>query len=131
MNGNNPTPIQKFSLGATNTPLSSSGGGTTRSVFKDVVVTKMLDGLSVPLLTAAAKGTQIAELNIEVFEIGKSAPFATYKFESVLVTADLLGSSETALSEQVSFNFERIKSEIFLNGTLYRSCYDVKQAASC
>lgn len=132
LNGNNPTPIQQFSLGATNPGGTLGGGGTPPPVvFKDLIVTKMLDGLSLPLLTAASKGTVLPELDITVFEIGKSAPFAIYEFTNVTVTADLLGSSVTALNEQVSFNYETIKSDIIVNGTLFHSCYELKQARSC
>jgi len=133
MNGNNPTPIQQFSLGATNTGGSASGGGggAGKASFQDLVVTKMLDGLSLPLLSAAATGMHLKNVEIDVFDVGSSIPFATYVFEDVIVTADLIGSSQTALNEQVSFNYAKITSDITVNGTTFHSCYDLSLAKSC
>jgi type VI secretion system secreted protein Hcp len=133
MNGNNPTPIKAFSIGATNTgDLSSGGGGGAGKVdFQNLNVSKLLDGMSVPLLTAAATGKHIKDVTIDVFEIGNSAPFATYVFQDALVTSDLLGSSQNAFSEQVSFNFAKIISDITVGGVTFHSCFDLKANTSC
>ena len=134
MNGDNPTPIQAFSLGATNSGDIGGvggGGGAGKVSFADLHVTKMVDGLSVPLLKATATGLHIQDVKIEVSNIGSGTPFAIYTFTDVLVTSDLLGSSQNSVSESVSFNFAKIASSITLNGMTFTSCYDVKLAKSC
>jgi type VI secretion system secreted protein Hcp len=133
MNGNQPTPIKAFSIGATNTgDLSSGGGGGAGKVdFQNLNVSKLLDGMSVPLLSAAATGKHIKDVTIEASEIGSSTPFATYVFQDALVTSDLLGSSQNSLGEQVSFNFAKIISDITVGGGSFHSCFDLKANASC
>src|SRR4029450_9705204 len=82
LNNGNATPIFSFSLGATNTDSSSGvGGGAGKVTFANLVVSKMLDGDSVPLLQAAATGQIFRNLVIEVFAVGSSVPFAIYTFE--------------------------------------------------
>jgi type VI protein secretion system component Hcp len=132
LNGNNPTPIFSFSLGATNTAsTSSSGGGAGKVTFADLVVTKMLDGDSVPLLQATATGQVLPRLVIDVSTFGSHTPFATYTFEDVTVTSNVIGSSASVVSEQVAFDYRRITSDVTLNGQTFHSCFDVKALASC
>jgi type VI secretion system secreted protein Hcp len=135
MNGNQPTPIFTFSLGATNTasgPIGGGGGGGIgKASFQDLSVTKMLDGMSLALLTAAATGDHIAHVTIAVFEPGAATPFATYVFSQVFVTADLLGSSQSAITEQVSFKYSKIESHVIFNGMTFDSCYDVVEQKGC
>jgi type VI secretion system secreted protein Hcp len=132
MNGNNPTPIQAFTIGATNTGAVSGGGGGTGKVdFQNLSVIKFLDGMSVQLLSAAATGRHIKDVKIEVFQIGTSTPFATYTFQDALVSADLLGSSQNALGEQVAFDFGKIISDITISGMSFHSCFDIKANLTC
>ena len=130
LNGNNPTPIFSFSLGATNSA-STSGAGAGKVTFSDLVVSKMLDGDSVPLLQAAATGQVFRNLVIEVSSVGNSAPFATYTFEDVTVTSNVLGSSDSTVNEQDAFDFRRISSDVTLNGQTFHSCFDIKALSSC
>src|SRR5262249_49487509 len=67
LNGGNTTPIVSFSLGATNSASTASGGGAGKVTFANLVVSKLLDGDSVPLLQAAATGQVFKSLVIEVF----------------------------------------------------------------
>ena len=133
LNGNNPTPILNFGLGATNPGSTSTGGGSGsgKVTFQDLAVTKMLDGMSVALMSAAATGTHLKTVQIEAFAIGASTPFAVYLFEDALVTASVLGSSGDAMSESVTFNFARIVSDITLLGNTFHSCYDIRQNKMC
>jgi type VI secretion system secreted protein Hcp len=132
MNGGQPTPILAFSLGATNTGVVGGGGGGAGKVsFQDLSVSKLLDGMSVSLLRAAATGNHIKAMLIEVFEIGSSSPFAVYTFEDVFVTADVFGASNQAPSENVSFNFAKIISDVTFGGTTFHTCYDVKNNIPC
>jgi type VI protein secretion system component Hcp len=133
MNSNNPTPIQAFSIGGSNSGTASSGGGggAGKASFSDLNVSKFIDGLSVPLLKAVATGQHIPFVKIEVFEIGSPTPFAVYTFSNALVTADVLGSSINQVSEQAAFNYSKIASSITLNGIQYDSCWDLAASKSC
>jgi type VI protein secretion system component Hcp len=130
LNGNNPAPILSFSLGAAN-DVSTSGAGAGKVTFSDLVVSKGLDGDSVPLLQAAATGQIFKSLAIEVSSLGSSVPFATYTFEDVTVTSTVLGSSNSTVNEQDAFDFRRITSDVTLNGQSFHSCFDIKALASC
>src|SRR6185295_2598921 len=100
LNSGNPTPIFSFSLGATSSVSSGgAGGGAGKVTFANLVVSKMLDADSVPLLQAAATGQIFRSLVIEVLASGSNEPFATYTFEDVIVTSNVLGSS-TSVNEQ-------------------------------
>jgi type VI protein secretion system component Hcp len=132
LNANNPTPIFGFTLGATNTTSTTGGGGGAGTVtFANLVVSKMLDGDSVPLLQAAATGQHLRSLVIEVSAAGSNVPFATYTFDDVVVASTALGSSTSAINEQDAFDFSRITSDVTLNGQTFHSCFDVKALTSC
>jgi len=131
LNSGNPTPIFSFSLGA-NSSVSSggAGGGAGKVTFANLVVSKMLDADSVPLLQAAATGQIFRSLVIEVLPVGGSDPFAIYTFEDVVVTSNVIGSS-TSVNEQDAFDFRRITSDVTLNGQTFHSCFDIKSLSSC
>lgn len=132
LNGNNATPIQSFSLGATNSASTTgTGGGVGKTTFSDLLVSKSLDGDSVPLLQAAATGQIFKSLAIEVFHTGSSVPFAVYTFEDVSVTSNVLGSSDATVNEQDAFDFRKITSDVTLNGQTFHTCFDVKTLSSC
>ena len=132
LNGNNPTPILSFSLGATNSASASgAGGGVGKATFSDLVVSKLLDGDSVPLLQAAATGQVLRSLVIEVSLVGSSVPFAVYTFEDVTVSSNVLGSSNGTVNEQDAFDFRKITSDVTLNGQTFHSCFDIKALSSC
>ena len=132
VNGANPTPIFGFTLGATNSSTTSGGGaGAGKVTFANLVVSKMLDGDSVPLLQAAATGQVLRTLVIDVFAAGTNVPFATYTFEDAVVTSNVLGSSTSAVNEQDAFDFRRITSDVTVNGQTFHSCFDIKAFSSC
>ena len=100
LNADNPTPILNFNVGASNptTIGSASGGaGAGKVSFSALNVTKMLDGLSVALPRAAAPGQHFPHVTIEVFEAGRTSPFAIYTFGLVFVTSDVIGSGENGV----------------------------------
>lgn len=134
LNGNNPTPIQSFSLGGSNpTTIGSStgGAGTGKVNFADLNVLKYVDGLSVPLVKAMATGQHFNFVKIEVFEVGTPAPFATYTFSTAFVSSDLIGSDVNRVSESVSFAFGKIASSIIVNGATFNSCWDIIMNRGC
>jgi type VI protein secretion system component Hcp len=132
INGNNPTAIQSFSLGANDTlSASGSGGGAGKVSFANLAVSKELDADSVPLLQAAATGQVLKTVVISLFTARDSAPFATYTFEDVLVTSNVIGAASSSTSEQDTFDFRRITSDVSINGQTFHSCFDVKASTSC
>lgn len=133
MNGDLPTPISGFSLGATNPAVigGGGGGGAGKVTFQDLSVSKQLDGMSVSLLSAAATGKHIKDVKIEVFEVDASSPFATYTFQDALVTSDVFGASNQAPAENVSFNFAKVISDVTVGGSTFHSCYDIQANMSC
>ena len=128
VNGGAATPIATFSLGATDA-LSSTGIG--KVTFSNLVVSKSLDGDSIPLLQAASTGRILASLAIDVFDSGGAAPFATYTFDDVIVTSTVLGSATSVVSEQDAFDFRRITTDVTVNGQTFHSCFDIKALTSC
>jgi type VI protein secretion system component Hcp len=132
INDNNPATIQSFSLGATDTlSTSGSGGGAGKVSFANLAVSKGLDADSVPLLQAATTGQTLKTVIIEVFASRDSAPFATYTFEDVIVTSNVIGAANSSTSEQDAFDFRRITSDVTINGQAFHSCFDVKASTSC
>ena len=132
INDNNPTTIQSFSLGATDTlSTSGSGGGAGRVSFANLAVSKGLDADSVPLLQAATTGQVLKSVVIDVFASRDAAPFATYTFEDVIVTSNVIGAANSSTSEQDAFDFRRITSDVSINGQTFHSCFDVKTSTSC
>jgi type VI protein secretion system component Hcp len=132
INDNSPTTIQSFSLGATDTlSTSASGGGAGKVLFANLAVSKGLDADSVPLLQAAATGQTLKTVVIDVFASRDGAPFATYTFEDVIVTSNVIGAANSSTSEQDAFDFRRITSDVSINGQTFHSCFDVKTSTSC
>ena len=134
INGGAPTPIRSFQLGATNptTIGSASGGaGSGKVTFSDLSVSKMVDAYSVQLLKASAQGTHFTDLTIQAFEVGASVPFATYLFNQVFVTSDVLGSNGNSVNEAVTFAFATITSDVTIGGVTFHSCWDQALNRSC
>ena len=132
INDNYPAAIQSFSLGATDTlSTSGSGAGAGKVSFANLTVSKGLDADSVPLLQAAATGQVLKTVVIDVFASRDSAPFATYTFEDVVVTSNVIGAANSTTSEQDAFDFRRITSDVSINGQTFHSGFDVKTSTSC
>ena len=126
------TPISAFTLGATDTvSTTTAGGGASKVTFSNLVVTKTLDGVSVPLLQAASTGQHLATLSIDVFNAGSATPFATYTFEDVIVASAVFGSATSLVSEQDAFDFGKITADVTINGQTFHSCFDVRNLRSC
>ena len=127
------TPILAFGTGAINSGTVGGGGGGGAGVttFADFAVTKLLDAFSVPLLQAAATGTHIQQVKIEVFEIGSPTPFATYSLLDALITSDTIGSSVSQITENVSFTYTKIATSITLGGVTFDACFDRVNNTSC
>ena len=129
IDGVGPTPITNFTMGGTNTP-DSSGTGGSQTEFSPLNVTKMLDGLSVLLLTKLSRGEQLNEIKIDAFG-PDGAPLATYKFREAMVVADLVGASTMSLLEQVTLTFHILESDVYVGGTTFHSCWDTFRNKAC
>jgi type VI protein secretion system component Hcp len=133
INDGNPTTILSFSLGATDTATvaDGSGAGVGKVSFANLTVSKGLDADSVPLLQAASTGQVLKSVVIDVFAGHDTVPFATYTFEDVLVTSNVIGAANSSTNEQDAFDFRRITSDVTINGETFHSCFDVKAGTSC
>ena len=69
--------------------------------------------------------------SLDILAAVSSTPFAIYKFYNALVTSDVFGSSQDGMSEQVSFNFTKIESDITVGATSFHSCYDILANKPC
>lgn len=128
-----PAPIINFTLGGTNaTTIGSAtgGAGAGKVAFSPLKVTKMLDGLSVVLLTHMSTGTHFSEVKIEAFGPG-NALLATYRFKTAFVVADLVGSSIMSLTEEATLVFGILESDIEVNGTTVHSCWNQITNTDC
>jgi len=127
-----PAPIINFSLGGNNPTTiggATGGAGAGKIAFSPLHVTKMLDGLSVLLLTHLANGQHFKEVKIEVFDAG--ALIATYRLHTAFVTSDIVGGSSMSLSEEVVFAFGELESDVVFGGTTYHSCWNAITNTSC
>lgn len=128
-----PIPIINFSVGGTN-PTSigsaSGGAGAGKISFSPLKVTKMLDSVSVLLLTHMASGQHFKEVKIEVFGAG-NVLLATYKFGTVFVTSDIVGGASMSLTEDAIFAFGKLQSDVNVGGSTFNSCWDQISNSSC
>jgi type VI protein secretion system component Hcp len=131
-----PSPVLALSFGASN-PVSigsgSGGAGAGKVSWSSMNIMKMLDGLSVPLLMAASTGAALPEVIITVFDV--SGPgrtqIAKYTLETAFVESSQFSSSSSSIGESVSFAFQKITSDITINGATFHSCWDVAANGSC
>jgi type VI protein secretion system component Hcp len=128
-----PTPIVNFTLGGTNSTTIGSatgGAGAGKVAFAPLTVTKMLDSLSIVLLTHLANGNHFKEVKIEVFGAG-NVLIATYKLKTAFVTGDVVGGESMSLTEQTTFVFGVLESDVTVGGTTFHSCWNQITNASC
>lgn len=129
-----PTPITAFSFGeSTTTSITSgsTGAGAGKAIFSNIVVSKMLDGVSVQLLKTAADSGHFSKVTIRAFNVGSSTPFAIYEFDLVFVASDAIGGDGNSLNESVTFIVGTIRTNITLGGTAYQTCWDVVNNTAC
>lgn len=128
-----PSPIINFNLGGANTTTIGSatgGAGAGKLAFAPLLVTKKLDALSIPLLKRLANGGHFEEVKLEVFGPGNTL-IATYKFHTAFVTADVIGGSSMTLTEDVTFVFGALESDVLVDGVPYHSCWDSVTNRAC
>lgn len=110
--------IDSFSFGVSNAQNSnSSGGGVSKPVFSPVNITKRLDSTSPTLFEDAASGKHIKNAILDLVSVGGDKPHKTmeYTFEDVRLTSVALsGASGGVPSESVSFVYDKLKIQAFL-----------------
>jgi len=87
----------------------SSVRSAAGAVFEDIVITKELDKSSTKLAESIAMGEVIPKVE---FELTSSAgTYYKYELTNVMVTSySVSGDSDDRLTEQISLNFEEIKT---------------------
>jgi type VI secretion system secreted protein Hcp len=95
----------------TGTFQSGSGGGTGKSSFNDISVTKYVDVASPNLMLFCANGKHVAKATITVRKAGENPlEYLTIKLTKVLVSSYTTGGSgsDERLTENVSLNFAQV-----------------------
>jgi type VI secretion system secreted protein Hcp len=104
--------VESWSWGLTQTGGVGRLAGTPS--FSDFHFTKRTDRASVPLFFRSASGARISEATLTVSRDGEARfEFLTITFSDLLVSSFQQGSAEGAErpTEQISFNYEKIKVE--------------------
>jgi type VI secretion system secreted protein Hcp len=96
------------------------GGGTGKANFQDISFTKYVDLASPDLMYACAAGKHVPKAKLIVRKSGENPlEYLTYEFENILVSSISTGGSggEDRLTENVTLNFAKVKSEYWTQGT--------------
>jgi type VI secretion system secreted protein Hcp len=109
--------VMSFSWGASQvTSVAGTGGsGAGKANLADLSIMKNYDAASVPLFKALLAGTHIANGVLTASKAGGNGkPFIKITFTELFVTSiQASGSSEIPM-ESVSFSYNKIKSEYFI-----------------
>jgi type VI secretion system secreted protein Hcp len=106
--------VLAWSWGVSNsgTTHQGGGGGSGKSSFQDISLTKYVDSASHALLNAVATGEHFKTASLHVRKAGKTQQeYITIEMKEVLVTAVSTGGSggEDRLTENVTLNFAEVK----------------------
>ncbi len=97
-----------FSVANPVTSGTGAPGGSSRATFSDVTIRKQPDISSPPLFLAVARGTEIANVEIFVYDVGNPGlAFLRLRLEDVIVTG-LEAAADDTFSEKVSFSYARV-----------------------
>ena len=91
---------------------TGAGGGSGKSKFHDITITKHIDSASAKLMLYCANGDHFKEATLTVRKAGKTAlEYIVVKMGNVMVTSINTGGSggDDLLSEQISLNFENFE----------------------
>jgi type VI secretion system secreted protein Hcp len=95
------------------------GGGAGKANFQDFSFTKYVDKSSADLQYAVSSGKHVAKGKLIVRKAGENPlEYLTYEFENILVSSFSTGGSggEDRLTENVTLNFAKVKSEYWTQG---------------
>lgn len=123
--GGGDAPILAYSGGISNsgTLHMGGGGGAGKANFQDISVTMVSSILSMAFLKSTAQGTHFPEMRLKFYSNTKKL-YYQITIQEVLVSSVSFGSSCGSnpcadQTENVSFNFAKIKWEDFINNTSY------------
>jgi type VI secretion system secreted protein Hcp len=128
--------IDSYSWGVANTGTSARGGGmgSGKANFQDFHFTKQIDMASPELMKLCATGKHIAKAVLHCRKAGgKQEEYLTVTFNDLLISSYQLGGAGEAPSEQISFNFTKVKQEYKeqtekgATGKSHFAEYDLKQ----
>ena len=91
---------------------TGAGGGSGKSKFHDITITKHIDSASAKLMLYCANGDHFKEATLTVRKAGKTAlEYIVVKMGNVMVTSIDSGGSggDDLLSEQIRLNFENVE----------------------
>jgi type VI secretion system secreted protein Hcp len=98
---------------------NGEGGGAGKANFQDISFTKYVDKSSADLMYSCASGKHVPSGKLYVRKAGENPlEYLTYEFTNVLVSSVSTGGShgEERLSENVTINFAKVKSEYWTQG---------------
>jgi type VI secretion system secreted protein Hcp len=101
-----------WGMSQSGTTHAGGGGGAGKANFQDISFTKYVDSASNGLMTALAKGTHIAKVELLVRKAGEGQQkYIHFTLEEVIVTSLSTGGSggEDRLTENVTLNFGKVK----------------------
>ena len=91
---------------------TGAGGGSGKSKFHDITITKHIDSASAKLMLYCANGDHFKEATLTVRKAGKTAlEYIVVKMGNVMVTSIDSGGSggDDLLSEEIRLNFENVE----------------------
>lgn len=101
-----------WGMSQSGTTHAGGGGGAGKANFQDISFTKYVDSASNGLMTALAKGSHIAKVELMVRKAGEGQhKYIFFTLEEVIVTSISTGGSggEDRLTENVTLNFGKVK----------------------
>jgi len=129
LNGNNPTPIFGFSLGASNpTTIGSAtgGAGAGKVKFKEFTIKKTIDKASPAFFRACATGSHYAKVTITV---RKSGGDTTFDFGTVFVSGIKWVPADGPVNSLEEITFLAGSMKVTADGSV--SCWDQVLNKSC
>ena len=95
---------KKVSWEVVGSPPSAGGAGAGKATFGPLEITKNIDGNTLALASAAARGVHIPSVTITTFKPGTTQTLLTYLLEDVFVGE----VAHRDATETVSFHYQRI-----------------------
>lgn len=109
-------------------PSTPPGGRVT---FTDLMVIKPLDQISQNLYTGAIAGTRWPSAVVIVYAPNTTTPFITYTLTNAFITSFQTTGSLSSLVDAMSFAFERIRTDVTVNGVTTTACWDLVKNVNC
>jgi type VI protein secretion system component Hcp len=109
--------------------LPSPGGG--QLTFSDLMVTKAFDQTSQSIYAGAISGTHWSSVVATVNAPSTTTPFITYTLTDAVITSFKTVGSLSSFVDVMSFSYERIRTDVTVNGVTTTTCWNVAENRSC